>query len=305
MVTPEVASRMNHSDRNIKVSVCVVTYNQEPYVAHCLQSLIDQQTSFDVEIIVADDCSKDGTQAVIQRFVDAYPDRIRAILQPVNVGANANYLAVHDAAQGEYIAHMDGDDYALPGKLQMQADLLDSHPECKVVWHAVEYVEPGGQKRPSRQVALIGKHFWLDQGDHINYLVIGTHSAKMYRKSVRDFTPPPGGFTDFILGVTQLETGSGVMVCDREYGGYRLGIGMSSSGWFSRRVLLGNLEGLLASHPQHRAQIFSGTLHLLLSDIKRRNPTLGQSLRVIRKAFCLSGIALYLRSFSQRSALKF
>jgi glycosyltransferase involved in cell wall biosynthesis len=44
-----------------KVSVCVVTYNQEKYIRECLQSVVDQETDFDFEVLVADDYSKDKT----------------------------------------------------------------------------------------------------------------------------------------------------------------------------------------------------------------------------------------------------
>ena len=49
-----------------KVSVCVITYNQEKYIAQCLQSIVDQETDFDFEIIVGDDCSTDGTREIVR-----------------------------------------------------------------------------------------------------------------------------------------------------------------------------------------------------------------------------------------------
>ena len=108
-----------------KMSVCVITYNQERYIGQCLQSLVEQKTDFDFEVIVGDDCSTDGTLAVVQEFVNRYPDIVRTILQPTNTGGSKNYLQVHAAAIGTYVAHVDGDDYALPGKLQAQAEVLE------------------------------------------------------------------------------------------------------------------------------------------------------------------------------------
>ncbi len=52
----------------IKVSVCVMTYNQEKYIGQCLESLVTQETDFDFEIIVGDDFSTDGTRDVIQEY---------------------------------------------------------------------------------------------------------------------------------------------------------------------------------------------------------------------------------------------
>ena len=61
---------------DIQVSVCVVTYNQENYIAECLESLVTQQTSFKFEIIVGEDCSTDTTRAIVQNYVEKYPEII-------------------------------------------------------------------------------------------------------------------------------------------------------------------------------------------------------------------------------------
>ncbi|MBN8507204.1 MAG: glycosyltransferase family 2 protein [Burkholderiales bacterium] len=296
---------MNQPSRAPKVSVCVITYNQEAFIGQCLQSLVDQQTDFDFEVIVGDDCSTDGTQAIVRQFADRHPNIVRPIFQPSNTGGNGNYLAVHGAAFGEYIAHMDGDDYALPGKLQAQADLLDQNPACNVVWHAVDMLEPSGTVRPSRQVRHGRSRLWFTKADQINYLVIAAHSSKMYRASVREFVAPTSGFTDFFLTVAQLEGGGGALLCDRAYGVCRLGIGLSSSGFSTRRVMLSSLQHILSTEPRYRDEVAAATLHLLLSDVKRRAPTLGQSLRLFLSSVSVGAIALYLRSYRQRTHLKF
>ena len=77
---------INETD-DIKVSVCVVTYNQEKYIAECLDSLVSQETDFKFEIIVGEDCSTDGTRAIVQQYVDKYPDIVKPIFHDQNVGA--------------------------------------------------------------------------------------------------------------------------------------------------------------------------------------------------------------------------
>ncbi|MDA1381025.1 glycosyltransferase [Plesiomonas shigelloides] len=125
----------------IKVSVCVVTYNQEKYIAECLQSLVDQVTNFPFEIIVGEDCSTDKTREIVLEFQNKYPDIIKPLLHEQNVGASKNYLMTHAKACGKYIAHMDADDYALPGKLQAQADFLDKNPKCNMVFHRMDVID--------------------------------------------------------------------------------------------------------------------------------------------------------------------
>jgi glycosyltransferase involved in cell wall biosynthesis len=125
---------MQH-EKKLKVSVCVVTYNQESYIRQCLQSIVDQKTDFDFEVIVGDDCSTDRTRIIAQEFVNKYPEIVKPRFKEKNIGAINNYLDVHRAAQGEYIAHIDGDDFALQGRLQKQADFLDDNMICSMVAH--------------------------------------------------------------------------------------------------------------------------------------------------------------------------
>ena len=56
--------------RKTKVSVCVVTYNQEKFIEQCLQSIVDQEANFDFEVLVADDCSTDRTREIIKIFAE-------------------------------------------------------------------------------------------------------------------------------------------------------------------------------------------------------------------------------------------
>jgi glycosyltransferase involved in cell wall biosynthesis len=58
-----------------------VTYNQHKYIADCLQSIVDQETDFEFEIIVGDDFSTDGTQEVVRSFGEKYPSLFRLFLQ--------------------------------------------------------------------------------------------------------------------------------------------------------------------------------------------------------------------------------
>jgi glycosyltransferase involved in cell wall biosynthesis len=78
----------------IKVSVCVVTYNHEKFVAKTLDSILMQQTTFPFEIIVGDDCSKDNTVAVLKEYQQRFPDQIRLLLHPKNMGLNGKFNAL-------------------------------------------------------------------------------------------------------------------------------------------------------------------------------------------------------------------
>ncbi len=294
---------MTQSSSNPKVSVCVITYNQKDYIGQCLQSLVDQQTNFDFEIIVGDDCSTDGTQAIVQRFADHYPHLVRTIYQTSNTGGNGNYLAVHEAARGGYVAHIDGDDYALPGKLQAQADVLDAHPDCNVVWHPVDTLGADGTLRGTYAESPGKPALVFSRQDQISFIVIGAHSSKMYRAGVTPSRFAKVDFTDFFLNVCHIGNGRGILLRDRAYGVHRVGIGLSSTGQRTRRILIGNLDLLLRTEPQSRHAVNSAILHLLLSDIKRRSPTLPSTLSLFLRSFSPGGIGTYLRTFARRKAL--
>ena len=77
---------MEKTEKKTKVSVCVVTYNQEKYIRKCLQSIIDQKADFDFEIIIADDCSTDNTPTIIQEFYAKYPEIVKPIFREKNIG---------------------------------------------------------------------------------------------------------------------------------------------------------------------------------------------------------------------------
>ncbi len=69
------------------------------------------------------------------------------VLRPEqNVGPTKNFLSVHNAARGEYVAPMDGDDVALPGKLARQAAFLDKHPDVVVCGHRAGIILEDGSK---------------------------------------------------------------------------------------------------------------------------------------------------------------
>lgn len=118
----------------MKLSVIVPAFKLAPYIHECLLSILAQQTNFDFEVIVCDDTSPDNTLDVINYLASAYPN-LRVLSNTKNLGLIGTMRRLLDTAKGEYIAYLDGDDVALPGKLQQQVDYLDTHPECRIVYH--------------------------------------------------------------------------------------------------------------------------------------------------------------------------
>ena len=132
----------------MKLSVVMVTYNHERFIAHALSSVLAQRTNFDFEIIVAEDCSTDGTRAILMDFARRYPGKILPLLRERNIGMMQNFRDALTACRGEYMALLEGDDYwAREDKLQSQADFLDAHPDHAVCCARAQFVDEtaGGQ----------------------------------------------------------------------------------------------------------------------------------------------------------------
>ena len=108
------------------VSVCMTTYNHEAYISQAIESVLAQHTDFGVEIVIGEDCSTDSTLEICRRYEQQYPDVVRVVTSPQNVGMHANYRRTIEACRGEYIAMLDGDDYfSDSNKLQMQVGAIE------------------------------------------------------------------------------------------------------------------------------------------------------------------------------------
>ncbi|WP_342088846.1 glycosyltransferase family 2 protein [Dyadobacter sp. OTU695] len=176
----------------IKVSVCVVTYNHEKFVAKMLDSILMQQTTFDFEIIVGDDLSKDNTRAILTDYQQRFPDKIRLLLHSKNLGLNGkfNALATFAAAKGEYIAQFDGDDYLLvPDKLQKQVDMMDANPHYSACFHNARVVYDDNAAPPHLVNWINKKEFTVDDLIGEDELCFIATSSLMFRRE--DFAKNP------------------------------------------------------------------------------------------------------------------
>jgi hypothetical protein len=127
-----------------KVSVCVITYRHGELLAAAIESVLAQQADFSVEIVVADDASPDDTRRIAQRLAAHHPT-MRVLATEVNLGAPRNLARAIDAARGEYIALLEGDDrWTAPDKLQRMVDLLEAQPQLAGAYHAVRWVDAAG-----------------------------------------------------------------------------------------------------------------------------------------------------------------
>jgi glycosyltransferase involved in cell wall biosynthesis len=110
-------------DYKIKLSIIILTYNHEKYIRDCLDSVFEQKTKYNYEIIVGNDCSPDNTINILKEYEIKFKDQIKVINRPINIGATKNLYNLITVARGEYIIFLEGDDYwTSSSKIEMLAD---------------------------------------------------------------------------------------------------------------------------------------------------------------------------------------
>ncbi len=116
------------------VSVHMITYNHESYIAQAIEGVLAQKTTFPFELVIGEDCSTDGTRRVALEYQRKHPQIIHLLPSEKNLGLMVNAYRTDKACRGKYIAYCEGDDFwQRTDKLQLQVDFLESHPEVGLV----------------------------------------------------------------------------------------------------------------------------------------------------------------------------
>ncbi len=119
----------------ITVSIFMLTYNQEQFIAQAIGSILNQDTNFKYQLVIGEDCSEDNTRAICEEYAVQFPEKIKLLPDlGKNIGLIQNYLRTIKACNGEYIAICDGDDYWIDSnKLQKQVDYFRANPTCFIL----------------------------------------------------------------------------------------------------------------------------------------------------------------------------
>lgn len=112
------------------VSVFMITYNHEKYIAEALDSILMQEVDFHYEIVVGEDCSTDNTRNILLKYRDRFPNKFKLLLHDKNIGMMSNVIATMEACKGKYIAMIEGDDYWVDSlKLHKQVNFLENNSD--------------------------------------------------------------------------------------------------------------------------------------------------------------------------------
>ncbi len=123
------------------VSICTITYNHEQYIEEAICGVLNQERDFRIEFVIGDDCSKDNTRAIIDKYHKEYPDIIVPLYPKSNIGAKANSVECLLRCTGKYIAFLEGDDKWIDTtKLKRQVKFLEENPGYSMCFTDVEII---------------------------------------------------------------------------------------------------------------------------------------------------------------------
>ena len=181
------------TDQDIKVTVCMVTYNQKEFIGKAIESILKQKTNFKFILLIGDDASTDGTENIVKNYEKKYPDIIKVITHKKNIGAGNNSLSLYKQVNSEYVAICDGDDYWISeNKLQLQYDFLQKHRDYSGVFTKTEVVDIYDKSKnhilpKSYSLSMLNNKNYFDSHDLLDYYCILPVSI-MWRWKIRDYS---------------------------------------------------------------------------------------------------------------------
>jgi glycosyltransferase involved in cell wall biosynthesis len=181
----------------IKVSVCMIAYNQEDYISEAIESILMQKTDFPVELIIGDDHSKDRTGEICARYAARYPDKIKYHYREPNLGMMPNFIRTLSECDGKYIALCEGDDFWTDeNKLRQQVDFMEAHPEVSLCCHNHSVLADGEMIHLNEDIAEDVKI--LETRDYMRDPFFHT-SSYFFRREAQP-APYPDWYRDVLAG---------------------------------------------------------------------------------------------------------
>lgn len=136
----------------MKVSILVLTYNQEHSVRKTLDSILSQETEYEFEIIIGDDSSKDGTRKICQEYMERHSKIIRMTPMHDNYGVVRNWYECFRISKGEYVMECAGDDWwHNKHKIQIQVDYMEKNVDLVLSYSNFEEYYPATNTTVSKR----------------------------------------------------------------------------------------------------------------------------------------------------------
>ena len=130
------------------VSIIIPVYNAAPYIVRCLNSVINQNYTGNMECIIVDDCGSDGSIQMVEQFIFDHQGTIHINItaHEYNRGLSAARNTGIEASQGEYLYFLDADDWLEPDCISSMLALANRHPEAEMIQAGA--ISHGGEAKP-------------------------------------------------------------------------------------------------------------------------------------------------------------
>lgn len=159
-------------DFKLTVSILMPIYNHSRFISSALDSILAQETAFDYEILIGDDCSTDDTEKICSPYAEKYSDKTKYFRYEQNRGLLKNYKFLMEQSTGKYIAILESDDvWSNPQKLQKQISFLEDNSEYGLCAGDYSEMDEGGNATKEWK-----KDFDMDlNGDWYESLLLRDH----------------------------------------------------------------------------------------------------------------------------------
>ena len=222
---------MNRIYRKADIDVVVLTYNHALYIDRNIRSILGQKTKYSFNVLIADDCSTDGSRELIQGWVEK-DERVFLVGTSKNVGSVENARNVISYCQSDYLALCEGDDFWIdPNKLQTQLDFLKEHPDYGMVHGDVSYFyqgknQLGGSANKSQGVifptGFIFEQYLTNKKLFIYTATVMIHRELFIRSTNYDLFNERGWLAQDLPTWLELSQHTKIGYIDRVLSGYRL-----------------------------------------------------------------------------------
>jgi glycosyltransferase involved in cell wall biosynthesis len=186
-----------------RISIVTPSYNQAPWIAETIESVLSQAGEFDIEYVIMDGGSTDGSVDIIRRYADlvasgSWPSRCRGLAMSwVSERDDGQAAAINTGlrrSSGDILAYINSDDLYCPGAFQRVVDAFAADPAADFVYGDGDVIDAAGARqwewlsRPYNHAVMISYHFLWN--DFTNYIM---QQAAFWRRRVRerigDFDP--------------------------------------------------------------------------------------------------------------------
>lgn len=190
---------------DILLSVICATYNHENYIEKAIRGIFSQQTCFEYEVLVGEDCSTDNSRGVLKILEKEFP-KMQVFYRETNYGVIRNFQDLTSRARGKYIIILETDDFWIsPFKLQKQVDFLENNTSYIAVAHKCLMVGKNGE--------LLNKKY--PESDHEEYTLDDFYKRKLAGQTTtlmyRNYHTYDLGFDCSIVKDSRYEYGPGDM----------------------------------------------------------------------------------------------